>query len=288
MLSNRSYYQDTAPRLDARPPLLASVECDVAIIGAGLAGLSAGLELARAAWALSIEALDLIQARIHQHSVDCQWRSGYLSVATSPRKARSLAAWAGRMGARYGYALQDINAAQLGQWIASRRFHGAAFDARSGHLHPLRYTQGIARAAESAGAVIHEGSPVLQLERKGSGQATLRLREAAVRAHYVLLAGNVYLHGREGVRGPDFGRLPSSAANPGGPSNIYYLQGFSGHGLALTGMAGRLVAEAIAGDASRFDVFSRIQHGPFPGGRWLRTPALVLGMAWYRMRDLLG
>jgi gamma-glutamylputrescine oxidase len=49
-----------------------------------------------------------------------------------------------------------------------------------------------------------------------------------------------------------------------------------------------LVAEAIAGDASRLDTFARIKHRPFPGGRLLRTPALVLGMAWYRMRDLVA
>ena len=80
-------------------------------------------------------------------------------------------------------------------------------------------------------------------------------------------------------RAPDFGRLAD---------NLYYLQGFSGHGLALTGLAGRLVAEAMAGDAGRFDVFARLKHHPFPGGPLLRTPALVLGMAWYRLRDLLG
>ena len=82
-------------------------------------------------------------------------------------------------------------------------------------------------------------------------------------------------------RAPDFGRLPGPHAN------VYYLQGFSGHGLALTGLAGRLVAEAIAGDAERFDTFARIRHRPFPGGRLLRTPALVLGMAYYRLRDML-
>ena len=53
-------------------------------------------------------------------------------------------------------------------------------------------------------------------------------------------------------RAPDFGRL--------GGGNLYYLQGFSGHGVALTGMAGRLVAEALAGQAERFDVFARLRH----------------------------
>jgi gamma-glutamylputrescine oxidase len=79
-------------------------------------------------------------------------------------------------------------------------------------------------------------------------------------------------------RAPHFGRLAP---------NIYFLQGFSGHGLALTGIAGKLVAEAIRGTAARFDVFARIPHANFPGGAALRRPALVLAMLWYRLRDLL-
>jgi gamma-glutamylputrescine oxidase len=79
-------------------------------------------------------------------------------------------------------------------------------------------------------------------------------------------------------RAPDFGRLEP---------DVYYLQGFSGHGIALTCLAGKLVAEAIAGTAERFDVFARIPHQNFPGGALLRRPALVLAMLYYRLRDLL-
>jgi gamma-glutamylputrescine oxidase len=79
-------------------------------------------------------------------------------------------------------------------------------------------------------------------------------------------------------RAPDFGRLGS---------NLFYLQGFSGHGVALTGLAGKVVAEAVAGQAERFDVFARLQHRKFPGGAWLRTPSLVLGMAYHQLKDLL-
>ena len=79
-------------------------------------------------------------------------------------------------------------------------------------------------------------------------------------------------------RAPDFGRLGD---------NLYYLQGFSGHGVALTGLAGRLVAEAVAGQAARFDVFARLRHRPFPGGRLLRMPTLALAMLFYRLRDAL-
>lgn len=79
-------------------------------------------------------------------------------------------------------------------------------------------------------------------------------------------------------RTPHFGRLAP---------HIFFAQGFSGHGVLLTGMAGRVMAEAIRGQADRFDVFARIPHQPFPGGRVLRMPALVLAMAWYRLRDLI-
>ncbi|WP_085906050.1 NAD(P)/FAD-dependent oxidoreductase [Kiloniella majae] len=77
---------------------------------------------------------------------------------------------------------------------------------------------------------------------------------------------------------PHFGKLAEST---------YFAHGFSGHGVVLTGLAGKLIAEAIAGSEERFDVFSRIPHQSFPGGRLLRTPALVLAMAYYRLRDLL-
>jgi gamma-glutamylputrescine oxidase len=79
-------------------------------------------------------------------------------------------------------------------------------------------------------------------------------------------------------RAPHFGRLAP---------NVWFLQGFSGQGLALTGIAGALAAEAIAGTAERFDVFARIPHRNFPGGPLLRQPALALAMLWYRLRDLL-
>jgi len=79
-------------------------------------------------------------------------------------------------------------------------------------------------------------------------------------------------------RAPDFNRLAP---------NVWYLQGFSGHGIALTGIAARVAAEAIAGHSERFDVFARIPHREFPGGTALRRPLLVLAMLWYRLRDLL-
>lgn len=436
-LARDSYYAATAPREASWPALAGDTSCDVAVVGGGLAGLSAALDLrrrgfdvvllegqeigfgasgrnggqaihglacdqgvveqqlgldeAKRVWAMSIEALDLLRERIAEHGIDCDWRDGYLGLAVGARKGRELAAWADRIGSVYGYPLERIAPGDIGRWIASPRFHSGVHDPRSGHLHPLKYTLGLARAAAAAGVRIHERTPVHALHEGPT--VVLRASTGTVRARQVLLAGNVYLHagrppqapslapslaprvmpvgtyivcseplpadlhaglvpsgsavcdtnfvldyfrptpdrrmlygGRvsystatprdlaEGLRArmvrtfpqlagtgiefawggfvdismnraPDFGRLPAA---PGATANVYYLQGFSGHGLALTGLAGRLVAEAMAGDARRFDVFARLQHRAFPGGPALRMPALVLGMAWYRLRDMLG
>jgi gamma-glutamylputrescine oxidase len=325
---------------------------------------------------MTIEALDLLRERMARHAIECEWQPGFLGVATSARKGAELTRWADRIEGVYNYPLVRIPPAEMGGWIASRRYHSGIHDPRSGHLHPLKYALGIARAAHAAGVRIFEHTPVTALHHG----PVVRLETAGgeVIANQVLLAGNVYLQdvvpalerrimpvgtyivctdplepsvanslvpSRSAVCDTDFvldyfrttsddrllygGRVSYSTRTPrhldesmhrrmvhtfphlasakiefswGGfvditmnrapdfgriGQNVYYLQGFSGHGLALTGLAGRLVAEAITGDASRFDVFARLQHNNFPGGRLMRMPALVLGMAWYRLKDLL-
>jgi gamma-glutamylputrescine oxidase len=69
--------------------------------------------------------------------------------------------------------------------------------------------------------------------------------------------------------------------------NVYFAHGYSGHGILHAGLAGKLMAEAVQGTAERFDVFARIPHLSFPGGALMRKPALVLAMAYFKLRDLL-
>jgi gamma-glutamylputrescine oxidase len=77
---------------------------------------------------------------------------------------------------------------------------------------------------------------------------------------------------------PDCGQLSPAT---------FYAHGYSGQGVALAGMYGGLMAEAIRGTAEKFDLLARVKHLPFPGGA-VRTPLLVAAMLWYRMRDAWG
>lgn len=69
--------------------------------------------------------------------------------------------------------------------------------------------------------------------------------------------------------------------------NVYFMQGYSGQGVAMTAITGSIIAEAILGQAERFDLFAKLKHKPFPGGRLLRMPSLVLAMTWFRLKDWL-
>ncbi|MEO1248782.1 MAG: FAD-binding oxidoreductase, partial [Pseudomonadota bacterium] len=281
----------------------------------------------------------------------------------------------------YGY--QDarwVDNGEIGSLVDCPRYTAGVFDGGGGHLHPLNYAQGLAQAAQDAGAMLFENSEVTDVSLGANPSVTTD--KGRVDARYVILAGNAYLpalgaqseqvvrsrimpvgtyiiatepldeSAAQRLMGADaavldcnfvlnyyrlsadrrmlFGGkvsysqmeppnlaaslrrtmvhyLPSTADLDieycwGGnvaitinrtphfgrlADNVYFAHGFSGHGVALTGMAGLLMAEAIAGTAERFDVFTRIPHRAFPGGQALRMPALVLAMIWYRLRDLL-
>ena len=77
---------------------------------------------------------------------------------------------------------------------------------------------------------------------------------------------------------PQFGRIEG---------NTYYAHGYSGHGVAPTHIAGRILADVIAGDSARFDVFDRVRHWKLPGGKWFANPALALGMLYFRLKEVL-
>jgi len=91
-------------------------------------------------------------------------------------------------------------------------------------------------------------------------------------------------YGWSGQMGIGMNRMPQLGRLKG---NVYYIQAYAGHGVAPTHMMGRITAQMIAGQAERFDVFGKIEHWSFPGGRWLRTPSFALGMMYYKLLDEL-
>jgi len=425
-LNQTSYYEASAQREPTTEPLRGDLRADVVVVGAGFAGLSSAIELAkrgyrvvvleadricsgasgrnggqfivgyacgqgpfeqqlgaaqaRMAWDLSLEAIDLIDERIAEFDIACDQVKGYLYVADSQRKAKVLAADMQALRDTYNFPTDVASGADVARHIASPLYCASAFEARSGHLHPLKYGLGLARAARKLGVQIFERSAVIDIRR--GERMVAKTAQGTVSAQFGVLAGNctlgeygprvapeiasrtmpvgTYIIGTQPLepglcaqlipsnaavcdnnfvldyfrfsadhrmlfggrvsystrtpvalksimarrmgqvfpalqntpvefvwggfvdismnRAPDFGRLGD---------NLYYLQGFSGHGVALTGLAGRVVAQAVAGQAERFDVFAKLKHRQFPGGALLRTPSLVLGMAYHRLMDAL-
>lgn len=339
-----------------------------------------GAAAARMAWDMSLEAIDLIDERIAEFNIDCDRVDGYMYVADSPRKAKALEADMQSLRDAYGFESEVVRGSKVREYVDSPLYHAAAFEKRSGHLHPLKYGLGLARAARALGVQIFERSPVTGLRR--GARLVASTAQGSVTASWGVLAGNctlgeygpavapeiaprimpvgTYIIGTGALdpglckrliptnsavcdnnfvldyfrfsadhrmlfggrvsystrtpsqlkeimakrmgdvfpvlknvpvdfvwggfvdismnRAPDFGRLGD---------NLFYLQGFSGHGVALTGLAGRVLAQAVAGQAERFDVFAHIKHRKFPGGALLRTPSLVIGMAYHRLMDKL-
>lgn len=332
----------------------------------------------RMAWDVGNAGREIILENCRKHGIDADIRFGYLHAALHQRHMAELVEmqsdWEGE-----GYdgfeLLPDRRA--LEPHITTDAYIGGLYDAHSGHLHPLKYLLGLAKATVAAGVTIHEMTPIRSIDTK-SDHPQLHHDHGVVRAEKLVLAGNAYL-GKTGPKqmqqrlapvmsgiiateplGDNVintllpGRIAVSDCNTaldyyrfdakgrmlfGGrasympmdnaditgyirnkmkavfPSlidhriekawsgrigitvdriphfgtvgqNTFFVQGFSGHGVALTAVAAEILSEAIDGDRRRFDTFAAIRHLPFPGGIF-RTPVLALGMSYYKMRDKL-
>ncbi|MEO8062935.1 MAG: FAD-binding oxidoreductase [Pseudomonadota bacterium] len=336
---------------------------------------------ARRMWDVSIEGLKLQRDLIATHSIDCDYVPGHMILGMKRRHDDTLREEVDNLRSVYDYhSVRFVVREELRTLIASGRYTSALHDSNGGHLHPYRYTLGLARAAANAGVKIFENSWVTRLDVAQNASAdnlvhsatgTIRARQLVIAGgallgrlvpqlarklmdigtymaatqplgaeraralitnnaaaadmnwildyfrissdHRMLFGGRVSYSGidpfdsgrvlRKRIaavfpqlddvrieyawggflditlnRAPNFGRL--------GP-NAYFVQGLSGHGMVISGMAGKLVGEVIGGTAERFDMYSRIPHMDFPGGTYFRRPALVLAMLWFRILDLL-
>ena len=337
-----------------------------------------GLRAARQCWDASLEGIALLANRIHQHQIDCDLHWGFLNTAQSQRQLHRLRQQQALL-AEYGYHdAQLLNKKDLHAHIDSPLYEGGLYDPGGGHLHPLKYAQGLAHAAFRAGVKIYEKTPATSIDEdrhglqigtpKGwvnakqmvlacnvdigplqtqlrrsivpatshilatapisAGQAQAMLPSNAAicdsnyRADYFRLTPDHRLlfggwlgnaqgtstsliaarkarlarifpalqnhpieqlwHGYLDI-GP--GKLPQFGRNG---TRIYHAQGFAGHGLALSGIAGKMIAQAIAGDIGYFDVFNRLYIHPLPLPASLESSLLRFGMLYGRLRDALG
>jgi gamma-glutamylputrescine oxidase len=238
-----SYYAASAHPVPDRGELENSVDCDVCVVGGGIAGCSTALHLAeagynvvlleeyrvgwgasgrsgaqaihgvasgqsklerligaaaaRTVWDVSLEGLALMKQLIARHQIECDWVDGYMLTALKKQHLEELQSELDELQNKLGYSsVRYIPRAELCSILGTTRYVGALYDSNSGHLHPLNYTAGLAGAAERAGTRIFEGTRALGFRQASGGRgATVRVRTARgeVRAHDLVLCGNVYL-----------------------------------------------------------------------------------------------
>ena len=344
------------------------VACDHARVVSEL-----GEQDARRVWQLGLDGVDLLRDRVERYGIDCDLKWGILLVANKARQVPELRAWQQELG-ELGYDRLEVHDRAALQGLLNADYQAGVMDLGGGDLHPLKYVQGLARAAEQAGVRIFERSAVRSY-REQRGQVQVCTAGGQVRAGHLLLAGNAYLGkllpwyrkgfmpigsyigatrplgdlaeqlipsraavcdmntlidyyrltpdnrllfgGRASARDarPDalrqtmrermaqvFGQLAgedfeylwggqvamtmSKAPVFGrlGP-RVLFTQGYSGQGVALAGLAGKLMAETVLGDARNFDLMARWRHLPVPPGAPLQTAIRALALLWYRLQD---
>ena len=332
-----------------------------------------GPERAKALFDLAFEARGLVLDIIERHGIDCDLRlTGHLVGAVNGSDMCDFEEEAECLAKVMNFADVEILSAAQARQKVDTPYQGAVFERPGGHMHPLNYTLGLARAAVGAGVMIHENSVAVRLQREPS--IRVFTDKGSVRARHAVLAGDALLQGLEPrvnsrimpignyiIATEPLGErnvIPSDVAvsdtlfvvnyyrmsadgrllfgggeryTPSPPADIagfvrpymektfpqlrgcridhawgglvsvttsrlphvghygevYFAHGYSGKGVILSTLSGKLLAEAITGDASRLDLFSTLTPLPFPGGTALRGPLYVLGMLWYAMRDRL-
>lgn len=350
--------------------IIPGFSCDMPPFEAAL-----GQDGARQVWQLVQQAADEIRQRIARHQIACDLTQGHLWTAVQPRRVKLLTDWQEEAAHKWGYEeLQFITKSELPKHIASARYQAALLDPQGGHLHPLKYVLGLARAAEQLGVRIFENSKALAYQQHVE-HVTVSTACGQIRAAKLVLACNAYIDqldktlqskilpvgtymiateplGAEraqqllpsghavsdnqfvldyfrlsadhrllfGGKCSYTGRTPphlttgmrhdmlkvfpqladakiefswgghidiSMARTPdfGQRNNVYWAQGFSGHGIVPTCVAGRVLAEAILGDETHLKLFSALKNPAFPGGETLGGLFQVVGMSYYRLRD---
>jgi gamma-glutamylputrescine oxidase len=153
-----------------------------------------GLDDAAKLWRISVEATEILKSRIARHEIQCDLKEGEIYAAT--KKSHRL--WLQREMAfcqkNFDFTGYEwIEGTDLPNYVGTTRYKAGLLDHQGGHLHPLNYALGLAKAASDNGVKIFERTRVLEVI-EGS-KAILRCASGSVTASSVVLAGNAYLNG---------------------------------------------------------------------------------------------
>jgi glycine/D-amino acid oxidase-like deaminating enzyme len=153
-----------------------------------------GVDVARRMWRASMDAIDHIEALVHDEGIDCGFaRSGHIELAAKPAHADGFAADAALLRDTFAHPVDVLTRAQLVDEIGSERYFGGLRDAASAGLHPGRYAAGLASAAQRAGALLFERTRVTAVTpRKAAQVARVETTRGVVKTDHVFIATNGY------------------------------------------------------------------------------------------------
>ena len=152
-----------------------------------------GEKLAHEFWKISVDAIDLIDEIVNEHSIDCDWeRNGHASLATKPSHAPRLKEYGSWLEKEFGHYQKYIPKHQIRDEIGSNTYYGALTDEISGGLHPSKYVFGLASAVSNLGVQLCENTAVTKIENNDSNNFKLITSKGDINAKKVIIATNGY------------------------------------------------------------------------------------------------
>ena len=151
-----------------------------------------GDNLAHDAFDIGIEAAQTVRGLIKQHKINCSYRDGVIEAFHRKRFNAHGIEEVRHLREKYGYkSVSFLTPDEMREKVGSSDFHGGVLDTASGHLHPLNYVRGLAKAAIKAGVKIFEQSQVTSVS--GGTPAIVKTEQAEISSQWVVLACNGYL-----------------------------------------------------------------------------------------------
>lgn len=161
------------------------------------------MESARKIWQISHRAADSLRERIAKYDIACDYQTGHIEAAISPKHEADLRDWQAYIAKNYGYQNQWISQAEMPNYVGSKRYIAGVIDKNGGHLHPLKLALGLAKALKSGGADIYEHSPATAWNIDAGG-VRVSTANGEVKCKNLVLGCNVFM---EGVSAPAAQRL---------------------------------------------------------------------------------